>query len=214
MLTIEEPPAKALPVDWLIPESVLTPDTTNVLLQQTESGEFALLFFQHPFPAKQEDGEQSPATCVAKLVLSPEFLQASLPARCEKIKTIDPSLVNNAEDFLALEQKIEDLKKRYHFWKDEYEFISIEMFLRHHPALIADLDKIYELKCQYLGDLPVRLECVDETGRIEDATLFVTIEVEEVTQAVKESVDRISEEKWKTLSKESITNIFVGWELL
>jgi len=103
---------------------------------------------------------------------------------------------------------IEKLKTRYEFVQAE----EISTFLGSYPFLVADLNKIYEMKCRYFGETPVTLYYISETGSLDDATLAAYIETDLSIEETKEIFSKFYKECWQELSKEARHLITVDFE--
>src|SRR5690242_11512827 len=67
---------------------------------------------------------------------------------------------------LAFARAIEKLKTQYEFYEGQEE--DILAVLSRYPFLIAELNRIHEIKCQYFDDAPMSLCYLNETGWLED----------------------------------------------
>lgn len=106
---------------------------------------------------------------------------------------------------LPFDQVIEKLKAQYEF----VQLDQISTFLRHYPFLIADLNRIYEIKSHYFGESPMDLYYISETGSLESATLAAYIKINIPREEANEIFSRFDEEWWSNISKEAKTLLMV-----
>jgi hypothetical protein len=75
----KEPLGRTIPIEWVVPDSILTSRTTHITVQQTGPEEFIVSFFEQRLPTitgsleeqieKFNKIEKATAVCVARLVL-------------------------------------------------------------------------------------------------------------------------------------------------
>ena len=112
----------------------------------------------------------------------------------------------------AFDSAIEKLKTQYKFYEGQEE--DIQAVLSHYPFLIAELNKVYKLKHQYLGEVPMTLYYQNETFSLEDATLAVAAELDDDLwkKQFESGFYRFRKECWKTISKKAKSFITVIFE--
>ena len=117
-----------------------------------------------------------------------------------------------ATEVSAVDGEIEKLKTQYAFYEEHEE--DIVAVLRSYPFLITELNKVYELKCQYLDEAPLTLYYQNETFSLEDATLAAAVELEEDLwrEKLKEDFARFEDAYWQVISKEAELFIVVIYE--
>ena len=117
-----------------------------------------------------------------------------------------------ATEVLAIDGGIERLKMQYTFCEGHEE--DILAVLRSYPFLIAELNKVYELKCRYLGEAPLTLYYQNETFSLENATLAAAVELDEDLwmERLKEDFSRFEDACWQVISKEAELFIVVIYE--
>ena len=117
-----------------------------------------------------------------------------------------------ATEASAIDGEIEKLKTQYTFCEGHEE--DILAVLRSYPFLIAELNKVYELKCQYLGEAPLTLYYQNETFSLEDATLAAAVELDEDTceKLFEGSFYKFRKECWAIMMKEAKSFIAVIFE--
>ncbi|HEY4032929.1 MAG TPA: hypothetical protein VGL94_03080 [Ktedonobacteraceae bacterium] len=100
---------------------------------------------------------------------------------------------------------LENLKTRYDFVQTN----EISTFLKRYPSLIDDLNTVYETKSQYFKELPMTLYYISETGSLDSAILAAYIEMETLTQEIKERFSYFRKEMWQKISMEAKHRITV-----
>ena len=117
-----------------------------------------------------------------------------------------------ATEVSAIDSKIEKLKKQYEFYEGQDE--DILAVLSRYPFLIAELNRIHEIKCHYFDDAPMSLFYISETGRLEDADLVTAVVFDDDLwdRKFKSSFDKFREECGQEMSKEARRFISVGFE--
>ncbi len=113
---------------------------------------------------------------------------------------------------LAFARAIEKLKTQYEFYEGQEE--DILAVLNRYPLLIADLNRIHDIKCQYFDDAPMSLCYLNETGRLEDASLSAAVVFDDDLweKKFKSSFREFERECWREMSRESYGFISVGFE--
>jgi hypothetical protein len=101
---------------------------------------------------------------------------------------------------------VENLKARYDFVQTN----EISTFLKKYPALIDDLNTVYETKSQYFKELPMTLYYISETGLVDSSTLAAYIETESLTEETKDMFSSFRKEIWQKISREAKHLITVG----
>src|SRR5271157_3082530 len=86
---------------------------------------------------------------------------------------------------------LENLKTQYNFIQTD----KISKFLRSYPFLIADLGKVYEIKCQYFDKSPLLLHYISETEALESATLAAYVETDIPEEKAKD-IFSLFDKKW------------------
>jgi len=70
-------PVTAIPIEWYVPEGLMTPFATNMVVQASENA-FKVLFFEVKPPLLVDESEPKPskvrADCVASVVITPDKL--------------------------------------------------------------------------------------------------------------------------------------------
>jgi hypothetical protein len=94
--------------------------------------------------------------------------------------------------------------------KAHYEFVQAEeivAFLRSYSFLIADLNKIYEMKRRYFDETPMTLYYTRETSSLESVTLAAYIKTELPEAKAEEIFSQFDEEWSENISEEA--NLFI-----
>jgi hypothetical protein len=117
-----------------------------------------------------------------------------------------------ATEVSAVDGEIEKLKTQYAFYEEHEE--DILAVLRSYPFLITELNKVYELKCQYLGEAPLTLYYQNETFSLEDATLAAAVELDEDLweEKLKEDFFKFEKACWRGMLREAKSSIAVIFE--
>jgi hypothetical protein len=117
-----------------------------------------------------------------------------------------------ATEVSAIDGEIEKLKTQYEFYEGHEE--DILAVLRSYPFLIAELNRIHEIKCYYFDDAPMSLCYLNETGRLEDADLSAAVVFDDDLwdRKFKSSFDEFQEDCWRKMSQEAHIFISVGFE--
>jgi hypothetical protein len=117
-----------------------------------------------------------------------------------------------ATEVSAVDGEIEKLKTQYAFYEGQDE--DILAVLSRYPFLIAELNRIHEIKCQYFDDAPMSLCYLNETGCLENASLSAAVEFDDDLwdRKFKSSFRTFEEECWEEMSQESRGFITVGFE--
>jgi hypothetical protein len=112
----------------------------------------------------------------------------------------------------TFDSAIEKLKTQYEFYEGQEE--DILAVLSRYPFLIAELNRIHEVKCQYFDDAPMSLCYLNETGWLEDADLAAAVVFDDDLwdKKFKSSFDKFQEECWQEMSQEARGFISVGFE--
>ena len=96
--------------------------------------------------------------------------------------------------------------------KTQYDFIQadkISKFLRSYPFLIADLGKVYEIKCRYFDKSPLLLHYISETGTLESATLAAYVNTDAPEEKAKDIFSQFDKKWWRSISKEAKGRLMV-----
>ena len=117
-----------------------------------------------------------------------------------------------ATEVPAIDSEIEKLKMQYIFCEGHEE--DILAVLRSYPFLIAELNRVYELKCRYLGEAPLTLYYQNETFSLEDATLAAAVELDEdiLENQFESSFCKFRKECWAMMPKQAKSFIAVIFE--
>jgi hypothetical protein len=100
---------------------------------------------------------------------------------------------------MPLNSAVENLKTQYDFVQAN----EISTFLKNHPSLIDDLNRVYETKSQYFKESPMTLYYISETGSLESATLAAYIEMDNFTEETKQIFSQFRKEMWQKISTEA-----------
>jgi hypothetical protein len=93
----------------------------------------------------------------------------------------------------------ENLKTQYNFIQTD----KISKFLRSYPFLIADLGKVYEIKCRYFDKSPMLLHYISETESLESATLAAYVETD-ISEEKAKDIFSLFDKEWNvSISKEA-----------
>jgi hypothetical protein len=94
---------------------------------------------------------------------------------------------------------LENLKTQYNFIQTD----KISNFLRNYPFLIEDLDRIYEIKCQYFDKSPMLLHYISESESLESATLAAYVETD-ISEEKAKGIFSLFDKEWNvSISKEA-----------
>ena len=117
-----------------------------------------------------------------------------------------------ATEVSAVDGEIEKLKKQYVFYEGQDE--DILAVLSRYPFLIAELNRIHEIKCNYFDDAPMSLCYLNETGWLENASLSAAVVFDDELwdKKFKSSFRKFEEECWEEMSQEARGFITVGFE--
>ncbi len=117
-----------------------------------------------------------------------------------------------ATEVSAIGSEIEKLKTQYVFYEGQDE--DILAVLSRYPFLIAELNRIHEIKCHYFDDAPMSLCYLNETGWLENASLSAAVEFDDDLwdRKFKSSFDKFQEDCWREMSQEARGFISVGFE--
>ena len=117
-----------------------------------------------------------------------------------------------ATEVSAINGEVEKLKTQYEFYEGQDE--DILAVLSRYPFLIAELNRIHEIKCQYFDDASMSLCYLNETGWLEDANLSAAVVFDDDLwdKKFKSSFRKFEEECWRKMAQESRGFVSVGFE--
>jgi len=71
-------PIKRVPIEWCIPENLMTVFSSNIVIQNIENNFFKISFFEIKPPIQLDDSAPAPtkirADCVASVIITPDKL--------------------------------------------------------------------------------------------------------------------------------------------
>ncbi|HWS83241.1 MAG TPA: hypothetical protein VN207_03185 [Ktedonobacteraceae bacterium] len=107
--------------------------------------------------------------------------------------------IKEQEQNLCTSDALERLRTRYKFIQPD----NISEYLKRYPFLVADLDRTYEIKCQYFDTSPMLLFYISDIGTLESATLSAYINTETSREKAKDIFSQFEKEWWENMSKDA-----------